>query len=129
MLGDNIKLFRNKLGLSQQQLADKLHVSRPTISSWELNRTEPNIGTIELLSNIFNCKKSELIGEDPQTFEPIDIEIELKDKETEIKYLVELAKKSDIEEIRKVSQYLRIMQYKTLIDSFIEMNNQQDNKR
>lgn len=48
--------------LSQQELADKLHVSRKTISSWEVNRTEPNMGNIEDLARILGCRKSTLLG-------------------------------------------------------------------
>lgn len=61
MLGDNIKALRKKNGYSQQDLADKLNVSRQTISSWEVNRTEPTMGNIEMMSIIFHCNKSDLI--------------------------------------------------------------------
>ncbi len=61
MLGDNIKALRRKNGYSQQDLADKLNVSRQTISSWEVNRTEPTMGNIEMMSIIFHCQKSDLI--------------------------------------------------------------------
>lgn len=37
MLGDNIMALRKKRGLSQQELADRLHVVRQTISKWEKN--------------------------------------------------------------------------------------------
>lgn len=37
MLGDNIVTLRKKQGLSQQELADRLHVVRQTISKWEKN--------------------------------------------------------------------------------------------
>ena len=37
MLGENIVTLRKKQGLSQQELADRLHVVRQTISKWEKN--------------------------------------------------------------------------------------------
>lgn len=62
-VGDNIKKFRFEKGMTQAQLADKLNVSEKTISSWEVNRTEPNMGNIEMLSKALGCRKSDLIGE------------------------------------------------------------------
>lgn len=62
-VGDNIKKFRIEKGMTQAQLANKLNVSEKTISSWEVNRTEPNMGNIEYLSKALGCRKSDLIGE------------------------------------------------------------------
>ena len=68
-VGDNIKKFRLEKGMTQAQLADKLNVSEKTISSWEVNRTEPNMGNIEALSQTLGCRKSDLIGE-PTSLSP-----------------------------------------------------------
>lgn len=121
MLGDNIKKLRTERGLSQQELADKLHVSRPTISSWESNRTEPTMGNIEQLAIVFNCKKSELLGETKTAINLNDLVVELDTKDDEIRALIETAKKSDIKDIRQARQFLRIMQYKPLIDSILKI--------
>jgi len=121
MLGDNIKFYRNKIGLSQQELSEKLHVARPTISSWELNRTEPTMGNIEALANIFRCKKSDLIGENPTTYEPINtIAVEL-DKEKQIELLIEEARQSDTEFINRATEYLRLMRYKPIVDALTKI--------
>lgn len=61
-IGSNIKDKRKKAGYSQVELATKLGVSDKTISSWEIDRTEPNIGMIEKLCVVLECKKSALIG-------------------------------------------------------------------
>ena len=119
MLGENIKFFRNRKGLSQQELSEMLHVSRPTISSWESNRTEPTMGNIEALARVFNCKKSELIGENPTTYAPVDTIMEIQSKEKDISLLMEEAKLSDSETIKRVTQYLRLMRYQTLVDAII----------
>lgn len=63
MLGNNIKAQRIKSGYSQQEVADKLNITRQTVSSWEVNRTEPTMGNIEMMAKLFHCRKSELIGE------------------------------------------------------------------
>lgn len=66
MLGDRIKKYRLELGLKQSELAGMVHVSQNTISYWESGRTEPNIGAIESLCKVFNCKKSDLLEFAPE---------------------------------------------------------------
>ena len=60
-LGQNIKYYRKKCNLLQSELADKLQVSNKTISSWEIDRTEPNMEMVEKMCNVFNCTRSELV--------------------------------------------------------------------
>lgn len=62
MLGKNIYSYRKKLGLSQEQLAEKIEVSRQTISNWELGETQPNPDQLKLLSFCFSVSVDELIG-------------------------------------------------------------------
>lgn len=49
-LGKNIYTLRKKIGLSQEQLAEKVNVTRQTISNWELGETFPNPEQLKLLS-------------------------------------------------------------------------------
>ncbi len=60
-IGRNIEKFRKQVKLTQGELGEKLHISNKTISSWEKDRTEPNIGMIEAMCEIFGCQKSDLI--------------------------------------------------------------------
>ena len=62
MIGQNIRTIRESRGLTQAQLADRVGVSSGTVSSWEVDRTEPNIGMIEKISVALNCQKTDLIG-------------------------------------------------------------------
>jgi transcriptional regulator with XRE-family HTH domain len=64
ILGGNIKKFRKLKSMTQSDLAKLLSVSDKTISSWEINRTEPSIGYIEKMCTIFQCKKTDLLGKD-----------------------------------------------------------------
>lgn len=73
-LGNNIKTYRIANGMLQEQLAKAIGVSKQTISSWETDRTEPNIGAIETMSRIFGCSKLDLIGEDYITAHDIKVE-------------------------------------------------------
>lgn len=66
MIGDNIRRIREEKGMSQVELAEKLFVSDKTISSWEVNRTEPKMGMIEQLCVALHCQKSDIVGGDHQ---------------------------------------------------------------
>lgn len=62
-IGKCIRSMRQQAGFTQQEIADKMQVSRGTISSWEVNRTEPSINDVERLAHYFGCSKSELLGD------------------------------------------------------------------
>lgn len=53
-LGNKILELRKKSGLSQEQLGEKVDVTRQTISNWETNKFYPDIKSISLLFNIFH---------------------------------------------------------------------------
>lgn len=59
----NLRRVRCQAGLTQQQLADRLHVTRQSVSSWELGRTEPDFETAGRLAEIFGTSVSSLLGE------------------------------------------------------------------
>lgn len=60
-IGTIIKEKRTKLGLTQDDLAKKLQVSRSTISNWEINRNYPDIKLIVNISNILEIPLKELL--------------------------------------------------------------------
>lgn len=62
-IGNNIRDFRKAAGLTQADLAGRIGVSRPAISSWETNRTEPSMQDVERMAAALNCKKSDLLGD------------------------------------------------------------------
>lgn len=61
-IGDNIKKWREMRNLKQSDLAELVGVSDKTVSSWEVNRTEPKMGMVEKISVALNCKKTDIIG-------------------------------------------------------------------
>jgi len=83
-IGNKIKKYREVNGFSQEELADKIFVSRQTLSNWETNKFYPDIKSIELLSNIFDVTLDDFIKGD------ID----------EMKNMI---KESDIKEFKKLS--------------------------
>lgn len=59
---DVIYELRTKNGLSQDDLAEKVYVTRQAVSRWENGETVPNTETLKLLSNLFNVSINTLLG-------------------------------------------------------------------
>lgn len=62
VIGTNIRLNREAKQWSQQNLADKINVARPTISKWENGESEPLSSQLALLADVFNISVEMLIG-------------------------------------------------------------------
>lgn len=59
---DVIYDLRTKNGLSQDELAEKVFVTRQAVSRWETGETTPNVETLKLLSNVFDVSINTLLG-------------------------------------------------------------------
>lgn len=59
---ENLKKLRNRHGLSQQKLADILHVSQQSIYKYEHDITSPDIETLSLMADYFNTSVDYIIG-------------------------------------------------------------------
>ena len=59
---DMIRELRTKKGLSQDELAEKVFVTRQAVSRWENGETTPNIDTLKLLSKLFDVSINTLLG-------------------------------------------------------------------
>ena len=70
-LSTHIKEHRARLGLSQEQLAEAIFVSRQTISNWETDRTYPDVQSLLLLSNLFEISIDELIKGDVEEMKAV----------------------------------------------------------
>lgn len=62
-LNEKIKLNRIRLGLTQEELANKINVTRQTISKYELGTNVPDVFTLKLLANIFNLSVDSLLDD------------------------------------------------------------------
>ena len=60
---DVIHSLRTKKGISQDELAEKLFVTRQAVSRWETGDTVPNTETLKMLSNYFGVSINTLLGE------------------------------------------------------------------
>ena len=71
MLGERIRDLRKKFGYSQQQLANKMHLTQGAISQWENNITVPAADQLLSLSQVFGItvdellKQEEIVSQDP----------------------------------------------------------------
>jgi transcriptional regulator with XRE-family HTH domain len=63
-LHTQIKKYRTDINLSQEELAEKVYVTRQTISNWENNKSYPDIHSLLLLSSTFNISLDQLIKGD-----------------------------------------------------------------
>lgn len=63
-LGDNLFNARKRSGLSQEDVAEKLGVSRQTISKWETDETLPDIQQAKKMALLYNLSLDELISFD-----------------------------------------------------------------
>jgi transcriptional regulator with XRE-family HTH domain len=61
-LGEKLFNLRKKAGLSQEDAAEKLNVSRQTISKWETGQTVPELLKVKLLSKLYNVSYDYLIS-------------------------------------------------------------------
>ena len=63
-IGKQIRKYRTELQLSQDELADKVFVTRQTVSNWENDRNYPDIRSLVLLSNVFGISLDILVKGD-----------------------------------------------------------------
>ena len=64
MLGENIKTYRQKKGYTQEEVANRLHVTRQTISKWEKNYSVPDaeifVKLADVLLNLY-CRMFQML--------------------------------------------------------------------
>lgn len=63
MVGDKLKELRNKKGLTQQEVANRLHISRGTYAHYEINKRKPDIITLKELADFFGVTLDEIVDE------------------------------------------------------------------
>ena len=73
--GENLYNLRKNAKMSQEKLAEKMSVSRQSISKWENGESYPEMDKILKLCNIFHCKINDLVHEDLTDINSLDEEI------------------------------------------------------
>lgn len=77
-LGKQIKKYRSEMNLSQDELAEKVFVSRQTVSNWENNKNYPDIKSLLLMSEAFGVSLDILVKGDIETMKKVINETEVK---------------------------------------------------
>lgn len=62
-LGEKIREARRKCGFSQEQLAEKMSVSRSAIAKWETDKGLPDVGNLKTLARLLNASVDQLLDE------------------------------------------------------------------
>ena len=94
--GENLKLIRKSKKISQEELAEKLGVSRQSISKWETGENYPSMQNIIRICAIFKCQINELVHEDFIDINFLDDDIKLsivkfkKDEQRKMKITTKL---------------------------------------
>ena len=95
-LGSQIKKYRGELKLSQDALAEKIYVSRQTISNWETEKNYPDVNSLIRMSEVFG----------------VSVDVLLKGDVEEMKKII---KEDDIKEFTKLSWLYTILLFLMLI--------------
>ena len=90
ILGNKIKNFRKSNKITQQELADKLEISRSTLSYYELGKIDPNIYTLIKLSDIMNCTLDDLVNDKINRTDTNDFNIDLINSNKSLNLLEEI---------------------------------------
>lgn len=75
MLHENLKNLRKQKGLTQEELAIRLHVVRQTVSKWESGRSVPDADILAQIADVLDVSVSDLLGTDIPSNEPKSNEI------------------------------------------------------
>ena len=78
-LNEQIKKYRRSLNLSQEELAEKMYVTRQTISNWENGKSYPDIHSLLNLSALFHVSLDQLIKGDIETMKEMIDEQDIKE--------------------------------------------------
>lgn len=87
--GDNLKKLRKQKGISQETLAEKMDVSRQSVSKWENGESYPEMNNILELCKIFKCHINDLVNDSIIDVNLLDNEV----KETIVKFKTEQQRK------------------------------------
>ena len=82
--GEKLKNARKEAGLSQEQLAEKMSVSRSAVAKWEAGNGMPDVNNLKVMSTLLNVSVDYLLDDDKQiSFNEIKEAIDLKDYKKE----------------------------------------------
>ncbi|HEP1680627.1 TPA: helix-turn-helix transcriptional regulator [Streptococcus pyogenes] len=89
-IGQQMIRYRKQQALSQEELAEKVYVSRQSISNWENDKTYPDIHSLLLLSQIFQVSLNQLIKGDIEKMKYTITQVDKKNFKRDTKVMVTL---------------------------------------
>ncbi|MBQ2778025.1 MAG: helix-turn-helix domain-containing protein [Peptococcaceae bacterium] len=130
-LGQNLQFLRKMSGLTQESLAEKLNVSRQTISKWELDTAYPELDKIIDLCKLFNCTMDQLIREEMNVSDDMYSNIRCEWVEP-FRYLQHIVISSDpesdaLEHMKRTAEKLGIAKPKIIGWDFPKLSQEQIN--
>ena len=97
-LNEQIKKYRTEMNISQEELAEKIYVTRQSISNWENGKTYPDIHSLLLLSSLFGISLDQLVKGD-------------------IEIMKDLIKKEEIEKMNRYGSIYTVMLIATVVSA------------
>lgn len=90
-IGDKLKKARMDKNLTQEEVAEKIFVSRQSISNWENNKTYPDIGNVLALSDLYQISLDELLKGSDNFMEHLEESTDLVKSNKKLMALIVLA--------------------------------------
>lgn len=112
--GENLYNLRKKQKMSQEKLAEKIGVSRQSVSKWENGTAYPEMNRILELCNIFHCQLNDLVNDTILDFDSLDEEVKMN----VVKFNKEKQRKLKIAS-KTISIYSKTLQIVTIIISAV----------
>lgn len=94
--GDNLRDLRKNQKMTQEQLAEKVGVSRQSVSKWENGESYPEMNNIMILCDIFHCKINNLVNDSLLDIDSLNEDVKInivkfkKEKQQKVRFLSKL---------------------------------------
>lgn len=105
--GNRLRELRITKGLTQQQLADTIKLSKANVSKYEADLVEPNLDTLRLLSEFFNVSIDYLLGQ-----EKIKVAHDEPPLSQDLQDLLTVSFDLSREDLQKVREYVELLKLK-----------------
>ena len=107
IIGKYLRDLRRRRGMSQQELALALGVSKQTISNWEVGRKVPRMKAVDKIANIFGVSRNSILAGLPvEMLEQADRRVvDLTDRDIRLTYLDQQVPREYIDIIEKLMRW------------------------
>ena len=81
---ERLKEARKNSGMTQEEVAEKINVSRVSVSNWETGKTLPDIASLIELSTLYDISLDELVKGDPKMTEKVKSDVKASESKTRV---------------------------------------------